>query len=463
MVFKCTCKLLGRFPPGFGKKSLGATIKPLIVAGAAHQRHTGNLGDTFIQFKIGSRHFHSSNAIYSLLQKHKREIAQKKPKSPQDGPEPSYERISFSEEKFYHHHYQFICEHGGVLPNITIAFETWGKLNRRKDNAVLIFSGLSGSSHAKSHQGVENSRTGWWENFIGPGGKIDTEKYFVICANHLGGCFGTTGPSSINPNTKLPYGGDFPIISVKDLVDAQFLLIDHLGIKSLHAVVGSSLGGMASLLAASLYPQRIKKMVSISAAVSAHPTAIAFRYIQRQALMSDPAWRRGHYYSKGLPVRGMQLARKIATLTYRSGPEWNERFGRKRVESSDIVYPRLDVAEFEIEDYIRHQGENFFQKSQYDPNSLLYLTKAMDLFDLSVGYNSMEESVARMKMPCLIMGASSDLLFPATQQVELAELLKSSGNENVTLILIEGKYGHDTFLLDVEGMGTHTKMFLETH
>jgi len=378
-----------------------------------------------------------------------------------DDAEPAYERISYSEEQFYSHYYPFYCENGGVLPKVEVAFETWGELNEQRDNAVLLFSGLSASSHAKSHEEMENSQPGWWEKFIGPNGKIDTNKYFVICANHLGGCFGSTGPSSINPSTNRPYGGDFPIVSIQDLVKTHFILMDHLKIEKVHAVVGSSLGGMVAVMAAALYPKRIGRMISISAGASAHPTAIAFRYIQRLALMGDPQWRKGHYYQTGLPMYGMQLARKIATLTYRSGPEWSDRFGRNRIQNSDIRLPRIDGAEFEIEDYIRHQGETFFQKSQYDPNSLLYLSKAMDLFDMKDGFQTLEDSLARIKVPCLVMGASSDILFPAAQQIELAEALVNSGNSNVSLQIIEGKYGHDTFLLDVDGMGTHTKDFLE--
>eukprot|EP00794_Sanderia_malayensis_P015821 gene15821-17416_t len=371
-----------------------------------------------------------------------------------DGPEPSYERIQYSDEEFYSYHKPFHCHHGGILPKLEIAYETWGQLNERKDNAILLFSGLSGSSHAKSHSELKNSQPGWWENFIGPGCKIDTNKYYVICANHLGSCYGTTGPSSINAETNKPYGGDFPIISIEDIVRAQFILLDHMQIEKVHAVIGSSLGGMISLLFTALYPERVGRMISISACAAANPTAIAFRYVQRLALMSDPAWRQGNYYKFGLPAAGMQLARKIATLTYRSGPEWEERFGRDRIKKNDVQLPRICGSEFEIEDYISHQGENFFKRSQYDPNSMIYLSKAMDLFDMSDGFENMEEGLARIRAPSLIMGASSDILFPSKQQVELYELIRNSGNTNVILKIIEGHYGHDTFLLDVNGMGS---------
>merc|ERR1719272_218412 len=247
------------------------------------------------------------------------------------GPEPSYEFVN-SGFQLFEHETPFQCEltdnpNGGLLPSFKLAYETWGELNEDQSNAVLLFTGLSASSHAKSHK--DNETAGWWEKFIGSGKALDTDKNFVICANVLGGCYGSSGPSSINPVTEVPYAMSFPLITCADMVRSQFLLLDSLGIQSLHAAVGSSMGGMLSLAAAAMYPDRVGKAVSISAACRSHPTAIALRYMQRRILMADPHWNGGEYYSGAFPVSGLKHARELATISYRSGPEWEERFGRR--------------------------------------------------------------------------------------------------------------------------------------
>lgn len=216
----------------------------------------------------------------------------------------------------------------GLLPQLEVAYETWGELNDARDNAVLIHTGLSASSHA--HSTDENPDPGWWEAFIGPGKALDTNRFFIVCSNNLAGCYGTTGPSSINPRTGEQYGMTFPLVTVRDMVRAQFRLLDHLGIDRLHASVGASLGGMQSVAAASMFPERVSSCVSISASFRAHPTAIALRYLQRRVIMSDPHWRGGRYYNRAFPVLGMKHAREIATISYRSGPEWMQRFERRR-------------------------------------------------------------------------------------------------------------------------------------
>ncbi|KAF1802067.1 homoserine O-acetyltransferase [Mucor lusitanicus] len=291
------------------------------------------------------------------------------------GPEPSYDNIVTGYEKFEYPH-PFLLDHGGILPKFDIAYETWGTLNEKKDNAILIHTGLSASSHAKSH--AKNTKPGWWEDFIGPGANIDTNKFFVICTNAIGGCYGSTGPSSIDPADGDRYATRFPIVTIFDMIRAQFKLLDHLGIDKLHASVGSSMGGMQSIAAAKLFPERVKRLISISACARSHPYSIALRHTQRQVLMADPNWNKGFYYKSIPPHVGMKLAREIATISYRSGPEWELRFGRKR--ANEHQSPAL-CPDFLIETYLDHQGERFCL--QYDPNSLLYISKAMDMFDMS--------------------------------------------------------------------------------
>ncbi|CAG8534231.1 uncharacterized protein OCT59_003144 [Rhizophagus irregularis] len=435
------------------------------------------------------------------------------------GPEPAYDKI-VSGYSLFHHNEPFLCDYGGVLPELGIAYETWGELNEKKDNAILIQTGLSGSSHAKSHE--KNVQPGWWENFIGPGLSIDTNKYFVICTNVIGGCYGSTGPSSIDPSDGEKYATRFPILTIFDMVRAQFLLLDHLGINKLHASVGSSMGGMQSLASAWLYPDRVSRLISISACARSHPYSIALRHTQRQVLMADPNWNKGFYYNSIPPHVGMKLAREIATISYRSGPEWEQRFGRKRQfeEQSPALCP-----DFLIETYLDHQGERFCL--QYDPNSLLYISKAMDIFDMSgsvleklkrlrsantkklfnarshndahhvicdtssslskesftksslkstserkhisslasnVNKNELEDLVQGLsiiKHPSLILGVQSDILFPCWQQKEIAECLRMGGNEDVTYYELDSMYGHDTFLIDLTNVGSAVKGHLE--
>ncbi|XP_066914807.1 uncharacterized protein [Clytia hemisphaerica] len=379
-----------------------------------------------------------------------------------EGSEPNYARTDeTADEIIIHSPEPFATKHGGILPDVNIAYEAWGQLNNEKDNVILLNHGLSASSHAKTNSNNPISANGWWEKFIGPGLSIDTNKFYVICVNHLGSCFGTSGPSTINTTSGKHFGSDFPIVTIEDMVRVQFRLLDIFGIEKVHASVGASLGGKSSLLSPALFPDRINRMVSISAAAASPPSSIAFRYLQRVALMNDPKWNNGHYYDGLFPTDGTRLARKIATLTYRSGPEWEKRFKTEKINHPDAVLPRYHEPEFLIEDYIRHQGETFMAKTKFDPNSLIYLSKAADLFDMSNGFQNLEESFARIKCPSLIMGATSDILYPITKQKEMADLIEKGGNKDVLYYADEGYFGHDTFLLDVEGMGIKMKEFLE--
>ena len=367
------------------------------------------------------------------------------------GPEPVYDQVVSGYETFRSAQ-AFVCEWGGVLPEITLAYETWGERSPSGDNSVLLHTGLSASSHARSH--ARNTSPGWWENFIGPGAALDTDRFHIICTNVLGGCYGSTGPASLRPDSGQPWATDFPIVSVGDMVRAQLLLLDHLGIEKLHAAIGASLGGMQSLMLAALAPQRADRIVSISAAIRSHPQSIALRFVQRQALMSDPAWRGGRYYGVSFPHRGQKVARQIGAITYRSGPEWEKRFGRERIANTT---PRLDE-DFQVESYLAHQGEKFCL--QYDANSYLYISKAMDLFDLTALDAHGQPYVANIVCPSQVIGVTSDLLFPIWQQREVARYLKKN-DAPVSFLEIDAPYGHDTFLVERERVGNAVKRYLE--
>ena len=424
------------------------------------------------------------------------------------GPEPSY---TSGKHLTYRSTEPMLLDWGGVLPTFDIAYETWGTLNADRSNAILLHTGLSASSHA--HSTELNSKPGWWEKFIGPGAPLDTNKYFIICTNVIGGCYGSTGPSSAHPSDGQRYATRFPILTMDDMVRAQMRLIDGLGIAKLYASVGSSMGGMQSLAVGLHFPNRVGKVASISGCARSHPYSIAMRHTQRQALMMDPKWNRGFYYDGIPPHTGMKLAREIATVTYRSGPEWEMRFGRQRADPSK--QPAL-CPDFLIETYLDHAGEKF--SLEYDPNSLLYVSKAMDMFDLGETHqldmktrrdrNSSRERqanepacsltlpakkyeeqgtapemdkavenglssgppqdlVAGMmplnEHPVLVMGVASDILFPAWQQREIADTLRATGNRTVTHVELGedvSLFGHDTFLLDLEHIGGNLGKFL---
>ncbi|CBZ50486.1 putative homoserine O-acetyltransferase [Neospora caninum Liverpool] len=404
--------------------------------------------------------------------------------SPSAGPEPCYSPVH-SGYYLQECKRSFQTSYGGMLDSVSIAYETWGDLNASKSNAVLLTCGLSASSHARSSS--MNPQSGWWESFIGPGLALDTNKFFIICVANFGGCSGTTGPSSFNSRRDgklIRYGLEFPMFSVQDMVRVMFRVVDHLGIETLHAVVGSSLGGMQSVAAAAMYPERVKRLVSISGAATSSPLSIALRYAQRQVLMADPLFNNGDYYEKAYPFTGMKLAREIATITYRSGPEWTQRFGRQRVHhqvptdnvtknaesqanlATKRLYDRPPTLgpDFTVEAYLEHQGKKWCHL--YDPNSMLFISKAMDHFSLEepvgpTGELSLEYSLRRVRMPALVIGVKSDILFPIWQQKQLAHSLQRAGNKSVAFYTLDSIYGHDTFLIDVANVGGAVKGHLE--
>ncbi len=341
---------------------------------------------------------------------------------------------------------------GAELPALQIAYETWGSLSPARDNALLLCTGLSPSSHARSTP--ENPAPGWWEATVGPGLALDTDRWFVVCCNMLGGCFGSTGPRSIDPRTRRPYALTFPLVTVWDIVAAHALVLDELGVDCLDTVVGSSLGGMQALAFAALFPQRARRLIAISTPGRSYPLSIALRFVQRQAVMRDPEWRGGNYYPGPGPQTGLHLARQIGTITYRSGPEWDRRFARERAAPT----PDLRTPEFEVESYLVHQGDRFV--GGYDANSYLYLSKAMDLFDLGEGAPSYEEGVARIRAHSLVVGVTTDLLFPVAQQEEVARILREWGRD-CRFVRLDSVYGHDAFLIDVERFGRVLRPFLD--
>lgn len=342
---------------------------------------------------------------------------------------------------------------GGSLPRLELAFETWGHLNERADNALLLFPGLSASSHAASNP--EDGRPGWWESMIGPGLALDTRRFFVVCANHLGGCFGSTGPASPNPISGRPFGPDFPFLQLRDLAAAMRLLVKYLAIARVHAVVGSSMGGMLALEYAACFPKEVGQVISISASGRPGPQSIAYRFVQRQVIMNDPRWCKGRYYENAeWPSSSMAIARQIGNISYRSREEWDARFGRARSGGGTSFGP-----DFQVEAYLHHMGLKL--ADQFDPNSFLLLSKAMDLFSLGYGFATYEEGVARIRSRCLVIGVRSDLLFPSQDQENLHHCLARTGADS-RLVLLDTPSGHDAFLVDVELFTPVVKSFLES-
>lgn len=347
--------------------------------------------------------------------------------------------------KYFEYPGTFQMRRGGVLERPTIAYETWGSLNERRDNAVLIFTGLSPSAHATSSP--EDPAPGWWEEIVGPCRPIDTRRHFVICINSLGSCFGSTGPASIDPATGKPYRLNFPVLTLEDIAVSGKEVLDHLGVSSLYSLVGPSMGGMTSLAFATMYPGIARSLVLISSATRALPYAIALRSLQREMIRRDPEWRAGQYEQGAGPIGGMRLARKLGMITYRSGKEWETRFGRERVSTE---HPPGDpfVADFEVEAYLEHHANKF--TGQFDANCYLYLSRASDLFDLAEHGGSIQAAMSRTEADrVLVIGVETDFLFTIDQQRELAARFEEAGKP-VSLVELDSIQGHDSFLVDMD-------------
>jgi homoserine O-acetyltransferase/O-succinyltransferase len=349
---------------------------------------------------------------------------------------------------------------GGTLTDGRVAYETWGDLNAARDNALLLFTGLSPSAHAASSPA--DPAPGWWEKMVGPGKAIDTDRYFVICVNSLGSCFGSSGPASADPATGLAYRLDFPDLSVEDIARGGYEVLRALGVEKLSAVVGASLGGMVVLAFAAQFAGVARRVVSISGSPAASPFAIALRSLQRDAILTDPDWQDGQYSGEVRPTTGMRLARKLGTITYRSAAEWKHRFGRR--PASDRRYESLPPgrahfpAEFAVQDYLNAQAEKFV--GVFDPNCYLYLSRAMDRFDLAAHGGNATAALQRAGAErALVIGVESDILFTINEQNSIADAFQAAGTatEFVPLASLEG---HDAFLVDIDPFAAAIGRFL---
>jgi homoserine O-acetyltransferase len=339
----------------------------------------------------------------------------------------------------------FNMHRGGNISRPTIAYETWGELNSNHDNAVLIFTGLSPSAHATSSP--FDPSPGWWEEMVGPYRPIDTRHYFVICVNSLGSCFGSTGPASIDPDTGELYRLNFPVLSLEDVASAGKAVVDFFAIKSLYALVGPSMGGMTALAFAVQFPRVSRNLVLLSSAARALPYSIALRSLQREIIRRDPEWKNGLYEPGSGPIGGMRLARKLGMISYRSGKEWQQRFGRERISGERRAGDSFAM-DFEVEAYLEHHAQKFV--GEFDANCYLYLSRASDVFDVAEHAGSVEAALKSIQAErVLVIGVETDGLFPLDQQRELAACFEAVG-KLVRMVELASIHGHDSFLVDMD-------------
>jgi homoserine O-acetyltransferase/O-succinyltransferase len=347
-------------------------------------------------------------------------------------------------------------ELGGQLPSVTVAYETYGQLSPARDNAVLICHAISGDSHVAKH--TEEDDPGWWDIVVGPGKAIDTNRYFVVCPNMLGSCRGTLGPGGLNPETGRPYGKDFPTITVGDMVEVQRRLLDHLEVKQLHAVVGGSIGGHQSLTWATRFPERVRHVIALATSPRLTSQALAFDVVGRNAIRSDPDYHGGQYYEEEHgPEVGLAIARMIGHITYLSEKSMHQKFGRKLQDKAAYGYDFR--ADFQVESYLRYKGDHFVNR--FDANSYLYISKAMDYFDLAHPHGNLAEAFANVKAKFLVISFSSDWLFPSYQSKEIVSACRRVGAQAI-YTEIQTDYGHDAFLLESEQISSLVTNFL-TH
>ncbi|MEE8399983.1 MAG: homoserine O-acetyltransferase [Desulfobacterales bacterium] len=369
--------------------------------------------------------------------------------------------VGLVEKKFYTFALspdEMTLESGARLGPITLAYETYGSLSPDKDNAILVLHALSGDSHAAGYYSENDPKPGWWDIMVGPGKGIDTDTYFVICSNIIGSCLGSTGPSSINPESDKPYGMDFPVVTIGDMVRTQKELLDHLGIEKLLAVTGGSIGGMQVLEWCVRYPDRVVSAIPLATTTRHSALAIAFNEVARQSIMADPKWNNGNYYTGERPDLGLAVARMIGHITYLSDESMRLKFGRGLQERSDLSF-NFD-ADFQVESYLRYQGTKFVDR--FDANAYLYITKAADYYDLEnlYGSGSAVKAFSMAKAAFLVVSFTSDWLYPTDQSKSLVKALKKNGLD-VSFCEIEAEWGHDAFLLPNEPLSTMVKGFLD--
>lgn len=347
-------------------------------------------------------------------------------------------------------------EGGQQFGPIRIAYETYGELNATRSNAILILHAFSGDAHAAGFHGEDEDYPGWWDHMIGPGRAFDTNRYYVICSNVIGGCQGSTGPGSINPATGRPYGLDFPVVTIEDMVKVQAGLIDYLGIDSLLAVAGGSMGGMQAIEWTVAYPDRVRSAIILASTARLSAQAIAFNAVGRNAIMSDPRWNKGDYYGGEHPSRGLAIARMVGHITYLSDQSMGMKFGRKLQTRERFGFDFSD--QFAVESYLEYQGDKFVDR--FDANSYIYLTKAIDYYDLAARYGSLEAAFDTTRARFLVVSFSSDWLYPSYQSKEIVFALTKDGKD-VSYTEISSPYGHDSFLLESARQTPLISAFLE--
>ena len=343
-------------------------------------------------------------------------------------------------------------QRGGSLGPVTLAYETWGTLNKERTNAILITHALTGNAHAHDVERPDDVKAAWWNPLIGPGRPIDTTRYFVVCSNVLGSCYGSTGPSSVDPRTGRPYGMRFPVITIRDMVRAQRALLDYLGVQELALVVGGSIGGQQALEWAVTYPELVRRVGVVAATAALTAQAVAFSEVERQAIMADPRWQGGDYAPGQGPTTGLAIARMLAMITYQSEEAMELRFSRRQARNTIVAPPSRagDLGgRFDVEGYLYYQGEQLARR--FDANSYLYLSRAMDLYDVSEGYPSLDTALSRLRSKALFVGIRSDFLFPAARVHALAERVRALGGD-ATYVELDSPHGHDAFLKEWQQM-----------
>ncbi|TVQ27818.1 MAG: homoserine O-acetyltransferase [Spirochaetaceae bacterium] len=350
-----------------------------------------------------------------------------------------------------------VLESGRPFGPITVRYETYGTLDKAASNAVLLLHAFSGDAHAAGYLSGEESRPGWWDSMVGPGKPFDTDRYFVICSNVLGGCRGTTGPGSIDPASGAPYGLSFPVVTIGDMVNVQERLVTRLGIKRLLAVAGGSMGGMQALQWTVSYPARVASAIILATTARPSAQAIAFNAVGRNAIMSDPRWRGGAYYGHEPPARGLAIARMVGHITYLSDASMHAKFGRRLQERDEFGFDFSD--QFEVESYLEYKGGTFVDR--FDANSYIYLSKAIDYFDLEGKYGSLERAFANAVSKFLVVSYTSDWLYPSYQSKEIVVALMRQ-EKDVSYTEIDSPFGHDSFLIETERQGRMISSFLQT-